>query len=135
MKNYRYEAKVDIVPMINVSLIVVLALMLIAPFLSPTGQPVDLPRAQASEVNDTDKAEVICTLDGRIFVGEQQVTIEELRPVLAASLQHAPHAVTVVRADRALLYGQVERVLAEVEAAKAERIAIATRDHDGPEAK
>lgn len=122
-----YESKVDVVPIINVSLVVVLTLMLISPFLSNNVEDVDLPQARASEVDDEENLEITYTLDQKIFVGEEEVVFQELRPILAAIFEMTPDAVAVIKADQALLYGDVEKLIAEVEAAEAPRIAIATR--------
>ena len=122
-----YESKVDVVPVINVSLVVVLTLMLISPFLNNNVEEVDLPQARASEVDDQENLEITYTLDQRIFVGEEEVAFEELRPILASLFEVTPDAVAVVKADQKLLYGDVEKLIAEVEKANAPHIAIATR--------
>jgi biopolymer transport protein TolR len=128
LSNYRYAKKVDVIPVINVSLVVVLTLMLIAPHLNNTDQQVTLPEATADEVDDTDNIEITYTLDGTIYLGEEVVALADVRPVLAAVFEHSPDAVAVIKADEKLLYGDVERLLAEVERAEAPRIAIATRN-------
>lgn len=131
MKVYRYESKTDIVPMINVSLVVVLTLMIISPFLNDTTHDVALPEARASQMDDTDKTEIIFTLEGQIFVGEEQLALEEVRALLTPLFENNPDAVAVVKADKGLLYGDVERLIAEVEGAKAARIAISTGKKSG----
>jgi biopolymer transport protein ExbD len=131
MRGYKYESKISVVPIINVSLVIVLALMLIAPFLNDIEQPVDLPEAKASEVDDTDNVEITFTLEKEIFIHGQKVQMEEVRPTLAALFSGVPNAVVIVKADKALLYGDVESLIAEVEAAEAPRIAIATRHKTG----
>ncbi len=132
MQGYRYANKVDVIPVINVSLVVVLTLMLIAPHLNDSEQQVTLPEATASEVDDADNVEITCMLDGRILFGDEQITLEEIRPLLAAALEQNQAAVAVIKADEALLYGDVRRVLAAVEAASVPRVAIATRNRPGP---
>ena len=122
-----YESKVDVVPVINVSLVVVLTLMLISPFLNNTVEEVDLPEAYASEVEDQENLEITFTLDQKIFVGEEEVAFADLRPFLSQIFDANPEAMAVVKADQKLLYGEVEKLIAEVEAANAPRIAIATR--------
>ncbi len=121
------EHKVTVVPIINVSLVVVLTLMMIAPFLSQEEVEVDLPQARASEVDDTDNIEITYTLDKDIVVGEDHLSLAELQPYLAGMFADMPHAVAVVKADQALAYGEVESLLAAIEAAQAPRIALATR--------
>jgi biopolymer transport protein ExbD len=131
MKVYRFESKTDVVPMINVSLVVVLTLMIISPFLNDTTHQVELPEARASQMDDTDKTEIIFTLEGQIFIGEEQVVLEDLRSALTPLFADNPDAVAVVKADKNLLYGDVERLIAEVEGAKAARIAISTGKKGG----
>jgi biopolymer transport protein ExbD len=123
---YRFESKTNVVPMINVSLVVVLTLMIISPFLDETPHEVDLPEAAASQMDDTEKTEIIYTIEGEIFIGEEQYALADLRALLTPVFEDNPDAVAVVKADKNLLYGEVEALLAEVEAAKAPRISIAT---------
>ena len=55
---FKMENRITVVPIINVSLVVVLTLMMIAPFLSEQDIAVDLPEARAAEVDDTDNIEI-----------------------------------------------------------------------------
>jgi biopolymer transport protein ExbD len=126
-RGFTYENKISVVPIINVSLVIVLTLMLIAPFLNDTEKQVNLPEARASEVDDTDNVEITFTLEKEIFIYEERVLIEEVQPYLALIFSGAPDAVAVIKADKKLLYGDVEKLIAEVEAAEAPRIALATR--------
>ncbi|MDO9171343.1 MAG: biopolymer transporter ExbD [bacterium] len=130
MKVYRYECKTNVAPLIDVSLCIVLTLMMISPFLNETTQKVDLPVARASQMDDTDNTEVIFTLDGKIYVGEEQIALEDVRALLTPLFENNPDAVAVIKADKSLLYGDVERLIAEVEGAKAARIAISTGKKD-----
>ncbi len=126
MKVYRYSSKIDVVPVINVSLVVVLTLMIISPFLNETEHDVALPEARAHQMDDTEKTEIIFTIDGRIYLGEEELALDEVRSRLTPLFEGNPDAVAVVKADKDLLYGDVEKLIAEVEAAQAPRIAIAT---------
>ena len=127
MKKLEVDRTVDVAPIINVSLVIVLTLMIIAPGLDNSEHPVELPFARAQEVEDSDRMEITCTIDGKFYFDDVEVTFEELRPVAEATLLELPGAIALVRADRDLLYGEVERVIAELELAKAPQIAIATR--------
>lgn len=136
MNVYRFESKTNVIPMINVSLVVVLTLMIISPFLDDTPHDVDLPEAAASQMDDTQKTEIIYTIEGEIFIGEEQYALADLRSLLTPLFENNPDAMAVVKADKNLLYGEVEALLAEVEAAKAPRISIATgKKGEGGEAQ
>lgn len=128
--------KTDVVPVINVSLVVVLTLMIISPQLNQGTQDVNLPTARSTESEDENKIEITCTLDGTIFFSDMEIGLEEVQPLLADLLVENPEAIAVVRADRDLEYGVVERLVAEVEKAKPAQISLATapQERKTPEA-
>lgn len=127
------ETRVNVVPIINVSLVVVLTLMMIAPFLTGEEVDVDLPQASASQADDTDNIEVVFTADRRIIIDESEFELAELAEALAGAFAAMPHGVAVVKADQNLPYGVVESLIAAVEGAGAPRIALATKPKEGAE--
>ena len=127
---FQTESRTTVVPIINVSLVVVLTLMMISPFLNSQDAEVDLPQARAAEVDDTDNIEVTYTLEREIFVGEDQLQLQDVQHYLGGLFEQQPHAVAVVKADQNLPYGEVEALIAEVDASAASRIALATREKE-----
>jgi biopolymer transport protein ExbD len=121
------DTKVNVVPIINVSLVVVLTLMMIAPFLTGEEVDVDLPEASASQADDTDNIEIVYTRERRIIVEDSEMLLGDVAEVLAPVFQGLPHGVAVVKADQTLPYADVEALIAAVEQAGAPRIALATR--------
>ena len=115
--------KTDVVPIINVSLVVVLTLMIISPFLNKPELDVDLPDATTTETEDQDKVEILFARDGSLVVGQEAVTLETLEPTLAATFAEQPTGMAVVKADQGIAYGDVEAVTGQrpggVEAAEA----------------
>lgn len=126
-QNLQVDTKVNVIPIINVSLVVVLTLMVIAPFLTGEEVDVDLPEAMASQADDTDNIEILYTSDRRIIVEETEFTVDELALALEPVFAAMPHGVAVVKADQNLPYGEVEALIAAIEGAGAPRIALATR--------
>ncbi len=123
----KIETRVTVVPVINVSLVVVLTLMVIAPFLSGEDQEIDLPQAMASQADDTDNIEIMFTHDRRVLIDEAEIAIGDLPDLLANTFAMMPHSVAVVKADQSLPYGEVETLIAAIEEAGAPRIALATK--------
>ncbi|MDD5718057.1 MAG: biopolymer transporter ExbD [Candidatus Krumholzibacteria bacterium] len=124
------DCKINVVPVINVSLVVVLTLMMIAPFLTGEEIDVDLPEATASQADDTDNIEILYTSDRRIVVAETVLALEELPAILDEMFRMLPHGVAVVKADQGLPYREVEALIAVIDAAGAPRIALATRPRE-----
>jgi biopolymer transport protein ExbD len=130
---FQTESRTTVVPIINVSLVVVLTLMMIAPFLNNEVDDVDLPQARASEVDDTDNIEITFNMNREIFVGNDQVALADISNYVGLMLDGAPHTVAVVKADQNLPYGEVEELIAAVEASQVPRVALATKEKDEEE--
>ena len=127
---FQTESRTTVVPIINVSLVVVLTLMMISPFLANDEVDVQLPQARAAEVDDTDNVEITFTLAREIFVGEDQMALTDVSHYLGEIFDGTTHAVAVIKADRNLPYGEVEELIAAVEASNAPRVALATKEKD-----
>ncbi len=127
---FQTESRTTVVPIINVSLVVVLTLMMISPFLAAKDTGVDLPTAKASEVDDTDNIEITFNMEREIWVGEDLLELTDVQSYLGTMFSDSPGAVAVIKADRNLPYGEVEALIAELEAAHAPRIALATKEKD-----
>jgi biopolymer transport protein ExbD len=63
-------------------------------------------------------------------VGEDRLALAEVSHYLGSMFDGSPHAVAVIKADRNLPYGEVEQLIAAVEASDAPRVALATKEQD-----
>jgi len=133
-KTYNLESRTTVVPIINVSLVVVLTLMMISPFLAEQDTEVELPKAHAAEVDDTDNVEITFTLDRQILVAGEPMDRQGMADYLGTFFAATPNCVALVKADQGLPYGEVEALVAEIKAADAPRIALATRENENEEA-
>lgn len=121
--------KVNMTPLIDVCLVLVIILLVTAPLIAVADLPVDLPQAQTREAEDERNVSVTLALDGQLAVDEQHVTRETLGAALAARLAQKgnDNVLVVVRADSNAPYASVRDLLDQARAAGAQRIAIATR--------
>ena len=121
--------KVNMTPLIDVCLVLVIILLVTAPLIAVADLPVDLPQAQTREAEDERNVSVTLALDGQLAVDEQHVTRETLGATLAARLAQKgnDNVLVVVRADSNAPYASVRDLLDQARAAGAQRIAIATR--------
>jgi biopolymer transport protein ExbD len=122
-------AKINVVPIIDVSLVLVIILLVTAPLLSVADLPVDLPQARTREAEDERNISVTLGANGALAIDDQLVAREHLRLALQARLaeQGNEGVLVVVRADSGAPYSSIETLLADARAAGATRLAIATR--------
>lgn len=121
--------KINVTPIIDVALVLVIILLVTAPLMSVTDLPVDLPVAHTREAEDERNISVTVAANGGLAVDERRVERDALRRVLGERLLEPGNAnvLVVVRADSSIPYDEVAKVLDEARAAGAKRLGIATR--------
>jgi biopolymer transport protein ExbD len=121
--------KVNVTPIIDVALVLVIILLVTAPMLSVAELPVRLPEARTREAEDERNVSVTLGAHGELAVDDRTVA----RPALAAAVAERlaqpgnENVLVVMRADTATPYADVRRTLDVIRQAGARRIAIATR--------
>src|SRR5438270_6435242 len=104
---YRPMSEINVTPMVDVMLVLLIVFMVAAPLLT-VGVPVDLPKAAAPAINEN-KEPLVVTVNakGTIYLQETTVEDESLVPRLLAITHNNPAASIYVRGDRAINYGRV----------------------------
>lgn len=122
-------ARINVVPLIDVSLVLVIILIVTAPLISQADLPVDLPQAHTREAEDERNVSITLATNGEVALDDKVIAPGQLRMALAAKLSQPGEedVLVVVRADSGLPYSAVEKALADARAAGAKRLAIATR--------
>ena len=123
-RNYTPMSQINVTPFVDVMLVLLVVFMVTAPLLT-VGVKVDLPEGKAPVLEGQDEPLTI-TVDsaGQIFVQETVVVLDEIIPRLIAITGRNPEARIFVRGDRAIDYGRVMAVMAAVNAAGFNRVAL-----------
>jgi len=121
--------KVNVTPIIDVALVLVIILLVTAPMMSAADIPVKLPQAHTREAEDERNVSITLGTNGEVAVDEHVIAPGALRATLAERLARPGDAgvLVVVRADSGAPFWEVRRTLDDARAAGAKRIAIATR--------
>ncbi|WP_372624175.1 protein TolR [Falsiroseomonas sp.] len=132
---YRPMSEINVTPMVDVMLVLLIIFMIAAPLMT-VGVPVDLPRTNAQPLNQQQEPLTI-TVDseGRIFLQESEVPLEnlvaQLQAILANQPRDQPERRIFVRGDRAISYGRVMEVMGTVSAAGFPRVALLAEQPQG----
>src|SRR5260221_6179676 len=98
--SYRPMSEINVTPMVDVMLVLLIVFMVAAPLLT-VGVPVDLPKAQAPAINENKEPLVVTVnAEGTIFLQETAVDNEGLVPRLQAITSNNPTASIYVRGDK-----------------------------------
>lgn len=121
-------AKVNVVPMIDVALVLVVILLVTAPMLTVRNMDLTLPTAETRGAEDELRVSVSLARDGEMAVDEDLVTMDHLAAALSRRILNTNRDVlVVVRADDEAPYETVQNILREARHAGAKRLAIATQ--------
>src|SRR5690242_12057614 len=119
-------AGVNIIPVIDVSLVLLIILLATSPILNLPGFEVKLPKAVTAESKERNIS-ISLSLKGDLAVNEATVNWNTLAPAIQKELADKKDFLVIIRADQGVAYGQVEQVMEQAKKAGAQRIAIATQ--------
>ncbi|HSK19027.1 MAG TPA: biopolymer transporter ExbD [Longimicrobiales bacterium] len=106
----RVNAEINFTNLIDVAFVLLIIFMITAPIMQG-GIELDLPDAEATPLTTSETVVVSVGRDGRIYIGEVEVSENELRqtmPMYMADHQGEP---IMVKGDEAASYGSVLRVM------------------------
>jgi len=110
-KNFAENAEINVVPFVDVMLVLLIIFMVAAP-LATVNVQVDLPPSNAEPTpNPKDPVFVSIQKTGQIFLGDNETTIEALGPAMMERTLGDRENRIMVRADRDVIYGNVMRVM------------------------
>jgi len=126
--NIERKSKIDtsfnMASMTDLVFLLLIFFMLISNFVTPSGLPVNLPSSKASNIA-LQKMEVTITKDLRYFINGKEVSVQQIRPTLAAELNGQEGSV-VLNIDKDVPVEHFVRVAGIANELKA-KVSIATR--------
>jgi len=121
-------AEINVTPMVDVMLVLLIVFMVAAPLLT-AGVPVDLPSSNAKQIQTQDNKPIEVTIDkeGKLFIGETETSEDQLITVLAAMLEGQEDTRIYIRGDQTLDYGRVISVLGMISGAGFSHVALISK--------
>ena len=121
---------INVTPFVDVMLVLLVVFMVTAPLLT-VGVPVDLPKAQASLIQEPDEPlSVSIDFEGRVYVQDSEIALRKLTARLIAVTGANPDIRIFVRGDKTIDYGRVMQVIGTINAAGFKRVALITEMHN-----
>ncbi|MCB1478956.1 MAG: protein TolR [Tepidamorphaceae bacterium] len=119
-------SEINVTPFVDVMLVLLIIFMVAAPLLT-VGVPIDLPETRAKALqSDKDPLTVTVAVDGKVYLQDQEIPIEELVAKLQAIASEGYEERIFVRGDNKVGYGAVMQVMGRLNAAGFKRIGLVT---------
>lgn len=131
-KRRRPVSEINVVPYIDVMLVLLIIFMVTAPLISQ-GVKVDLPKASAQPIEQEDKPPIIASVDikGDYYLNlgdnqEQAVDEEEMTALVQAQLKQSPDTPVVVKGDGQVAYNEVIQLMVLLQKAGVPSVGLMT---------
>ena len=135
-RSYRPLAEINVTPLVDVMLVLLIVFMVTAPLLT-TGVHVDLPKSKAGPMEQKDDKPLEISIDakGQVFLQETAIELDQLVPRLNA-ISNENHDVKIyIRGDRANSWGTMMQILGAVGGAGYAKVGLVSNPVDGPAPK
>lgn len=126
-KRKRLMSEINVVPYIDVMLVLLVIFMITAPLMAQ-GVKVNLPTAKAQVVDTTRVENLVVTVDnaGKYYLDDRPIASAALTDRVARALKANPKASVQVRGDRDANYGDVVKLMALLQDAGAPSVGLLT---------
>lgn len=123
-------AEINVTPLIDVMLVLLIVFMISAPLMQQ-GLQVNLPKANAAAMNEVpDQVILTITQAKQLKISGKDIETGTLRKRLEAMVDVKPQLEVFIQADQGVAYGFVAQVMAEVKQAKITKVGLVTQPSD-----
>jgi biopolymer transport protein ExbD len=121
---YAPLAEINVTPMVDVMLVLLVIFMVTAPLLM-VGVPLDLPKTKAAAIT-APKQPIILSLNrnSELFIGDDPVAPGDLEARLSALAAEDPSRIVYVRGDKTITYAQLMDMLGQVNRAGFAKVSL-----------
>ena len=125
-RNNEALSQINVTPLVDVMLVLLVIFMVTAPILQQ-GVEVNLPQVRAGALTG-DEVQLVVTVTsaGAVYLNDATMSAPDLLTKLQAVLREAPDRAVYLRADAAVPYGEVMRVIASLREAGVQRLGMIT---------
>jgi biopolymer transport protein TolR len=127
----RPMSEINVTPFVDVMLVLLIVFMVTAPLLT-AGVPIDLPQAAVQPLA-VEKEPIMVTVDpdGKVFIGEEEVTMDQLVPRITDIATEGFEERIYVRGDKTASYGTIMTVMGAINNAGFKRIGLVALKEQG----
>ena len=123
--NLKLVSEINITPLTDVMLVLLIIFMISAPFIVPKGNEIHLPKVQEFKTLKSENNLLVITPDGSAQLNSVDVSYDEMRTVLENIVAATDEPVNLfIRGDKSVNYGVVVNVMDIAKLAGVERISL-----------
>jgi biopolymer transport protein TolR len=127
----RLMSEINVVPYIDVMLVLLVIFMITAPLLTP-GVKVELPQATAKPLDADDKETLVVTISktGKYYLDDRKIKPKALRIKIGKIMELRPQTPVLIRGDSGVAYGRVVEAMTLLQEAGVPSVGLITQTPD-----
>jgi biopolymer transport protein TolR len=118
-------AEINVTPFVDVVLVLLIIFLITAPMLLG-GIDVRVPKTATRNIQPEERLVLSITRDRGVFLDNQPISLDRLSRVLNGMVRRNPKAAVFLKADEAVAYGTVMRVMDVIKKAGVDRVGMVT---------
>ncbi len=115
------------VSLADVVLLLLIFFLLTSTYVLEPGIRVKLPRAYTSDVVSRKDIQVTITTEGRLFLNDREITLQEFSTELEKLLKESEEKIVIIRADKSVTVDKLVQIMDIGRGVGGEKFLIATR--------
>ncbi len=131
-------AEINMIPLIDVSLVLLIIFMVVTPFLVTSQLKMNLPKAVSGIPPDSEPIKIQVTAQRTYYVDSQAVLEEDLASALNYKISREKNPVVLIEADKSVPFDYVVRAMDIAKSQGAQKLGVAVtaeKTASGPEPK
>ena len=116
---------INVTPLVDITLVLLIIFMVTATFVSERALEVNLPKSATKENSPSPSITVTLGKDGVLKLMKKEVSMEELKSMLANEVRTYPDEKVLLKAEKDLAYYKVAEVLEAIKLAGIRKVALA----------
>ena len=118
-------AEINITPFVDVVLVLLVIFLITAPMMLG-GIEVKIPKTETRTSRPEERLVLTITRDRGVFLESQPITLDRLSKTLSGMVKRNPQAAVFLKADEAVAYGTVMKVMDVIKKAGIDRVGMVT---------
>ena len=121
----QFLSEINVIPLVDVVLVLLVIFMVTAPMLH-RGLDITLPTSASNNIQAQERLVVTIQKDRTLFLGNDLISLVDLRNKLTQARAVNPQVSVYLRADQSVPYGTVVQIMDEIKGAKIDRLGMVT---------
>lgn len=120
------EVLVDMAPMVDVVLLLIIFFMLTSTFIVQTGFKIDMPKSQTTDSQEPTQVVCYITKDNELYLNEKKIALQDFEEELKYLLAPKSDKFVTIKSDKNVSYGFLISIIDRIKLSGADSVNLAT---------